>query len=278
MRKAAVTLFTLVLLVALSGCATTSVRQHPDFASGERKIKVVAILPVEVEYRHLVFTGENERDAEREQSIAREIESGMSVVLQRNGYVAKTDVLDKARSGDKEFNFQLEQLNGAFVQVAKELYAQPMVQVEQSNKFKVGVGPLANTFSAIAGADALVLTRYQGFDKSSGLMTKEVFSSVLFASLTGSISVPAKRGGQIELSLIDGVTGEILWSNTASGPVGAFANLENAMAKLPPAQVTTASKVDLEEVPTAAVQAEAAQSKTQAKKPKAAPRSKLTEK
>ena len=227
----------LVLLATLSGCAMTSVRQHPEFASGKRKINVVAILPSEVEYRHLVFTGENERDAELEKSIASSIESGMSSVLQSHGYTAKSEVLDKAKSGDKEFNFQLEQLKGAYVQVAKELYAQPMVQVEKSDKFKVGVGPLANPFANVAGADALILVRYQGFDKSSGLLTKEVVASALLGVLTGSYYVPAKNGGQIELSLIDGVSGEVLWSNTSGGPVSAYASLVNATAKLPAAPV-----------------------------------------
>lgn len=223
----------LVLLATLSGCAMTSVRQHPDFASGKRKINVVAILPTEVEYRHLVFTGENERDAEREKSIASEIESSLGTVLQNHGYTAKSDVLDKARSGDKEFNFQLEQLKGAYVQIAKELYAQPMVQEEESVKFKVGVGPLANPFAAISGADALMLVRYQGFDKSGGLMAKEITASIMLAALIGSYYVPAKSGGQIELSLIDGVSGDILWSNASGGPVGAYVSLMNATVKLP---------------------------------------------
>jgi hypothetical protein len=239
----------LVLLATLSGCAMTSVRQHPDFASGKRKINVVAILPSEVEYRHLVFTGENERDAEREKSIAAEIESGMSTVLQNQGYTAKSEVLEKARSGDKEFNFQLEQLKGAYAQIAKELYAQPMVQVDESSKFKVGVGPLANPFASLSGADALMLARYQGFDKSDGLVTKEIVASALLAALTGSYYVPVKNGGQIELSLIDGVSGEILWSNASGGPLGAYASLVSAAAQLPAVPVSGDSKVATADAP-----------------------------
>jgi len=275
----------LVLLVTLSGCAMTSVRQHPDFASGKRKINVVALLPSEVEYRHLVFTGENERDAEREKSIASEIESGMSTVLKTHGYTAKSDVLDKARSGDKEFNFQLEQLKGAYVQVAKELYAQPMVEVEQSSKFKVGVGPLANPFAAISGADALMFARYQGFDKSDGLVAKEVLASALLAALTGSYYIPMKSGGQIELSLIDGVSGEILWSNASGGPMGAYGSLVNAMAKLPAVPVSGDTKVaagnapatEASPVATAVPKVEMAQAETPAPKTEAAPQPKQTD-
>lgn len=236
----------LLLAATLSGCAMTSVRQHPDFANGERKIKVVAILPAEVEYRHLVFTGENERDAEREKTIASEIESGMGVALQNRGYTTKFDVLNKARSGDKEFNFQLEQLKGAYVQISKELYAQPMVAEEESTKFKVGVGPLANPFAEIAGADALILARYQGFDKSGGLLAKEITGSVLLAALTGVYYVPAKSGGQIELSLIDGVSGEVLWSNAFGGPMEANASLMHATVLLPSVPGAAETKVATE--------------------------------
>ena len=231
------------LVATLTGCAMTSVREHPDFASGKRKIQVVAILPAQVEYRHLVFTGENERDPEREKSIASDIESGMVAALQSRGYTAKLDVVDKARSGDKEFNFQLEQFRSAYVQASKELYARAMVAESESTKFKVGVGPSANTFAGIAGADALIIANYQGFDKSSGLMAKEITSSVLLGALTGVYYAPAKSGGRIELSLIDGASGDVLWSNVFGGPMSAGNNLSSAMARLPQAPVAGDTKV-----------------------------------
>jgi len=223
----------LVLVATLSGCAMTSVRQHPDFASGKRKINVVAILPIGAEYRHLVFTGENERDPEREKTIASEIESDMVAALQWRGYKAKLDVAEKARSGDKEFNFQLEQFRSAYGQVAKELYARGMVEEAESTKFKVGVGPLANSLATIAGADALMIANYQGFDKSPGLMAKEITTSALLGALTGVYYAPAKSGGRIELSLIDGVSGDVLWSNASAGPTSANNSLTKAMAQLP---------------------------------------------
>ena len=223
----------LILVASLSGCAMTSVRQHPDFASGKRKINVIAILPVEAEYRHLVFTGENERDPVREKSIASEVESGMVSALEWRGYKAKLDVVEKARSGDKEFNFQLEQFKNAYVQAAKELYARAMVEEKESAKFKVGVGPLANSFAAIAGADALMIAKYQGFDKSTGLMAKEITTSALLGALTGVYYAPAKSGGRVELSLVDGVSGDVLWSNASAGPVSASSSLTTAMARLP---------------------------------------------
>lgn len=224
----------LVLVVMLSGCGTmTSVRQHPDFVTGKRKINVIAILPVDTEYRHLVFTGENERDPEREKSISTELESDLVSALQGRGYKTKLDVVEKARSGDKEFNFQLEQFKTAYIQAAKELYARAMVEEGESTQFKVGVGPLANNFAVIAGADALMIANYQGFDKSGGLMAKEVTTSVLLGALTGVYYAPAKSGGRVELSLIDGVSGDVLWSNAFAGPVSASRSLTSAMVRLP---------------------------------------------
>lgn len=222
----------LLVLVTLSGCAMTTVRQHPDFASGKRNIKTIAILPSEVEYRHLVFTGENERDPKLEKSITNTIETSIGNLLQKRGYTAKLEVLEKAQAGDKEFNFQVEQFKGAYNEIAKELYAQPMIQADQSATFKLGVGALANPLARLCGADALMMIRYQGFDKSGGMVAKEVIASALLGALTGVVAVPAKMGGQIEITLIDGISGDVLWSNIAGGPVGAYANMANALAKL----------------------------------------------
>lgn len=214
-----------VILLMLSGCAMTSVRQHPDFATGKRKVETVAIIPVDVEYRHLVFTGENERDSEKEKSIGLEIESNLATMLNARGYSVKADLVKRAASGDKDFNFKLEQIKEAYTQSTKELYAQPMVSEEQSTQFKVGVGALANPVAMMGGSDALILARYQGFDKSSGLVAKEVVASALLAALTGAYVIPAPSGGRIEISLIDGVSGNVLWTNFGAGattPSGVF--------------------------------------------------------
>lgn len=224
----------LAIAALMSACATTTVRQHPDFASGKRKITIVAVMPADVEYRNLVFTGENERDPEREKAIATEIETGMSTVLQKLGYTPKSGLLDKAQAGDREFNFQLEQIRGAYGLISKDLYARPQLPVEESTKFRLGVGPLANTFAAQSGADALIFARYHGFTKSDGLIAKEVVASALLAALTGAYYIPIRSSGQIELSLIDGVSGDVLWSNVAGGQQGSLAILDGVSARLPP--------------------------------------------
>lgn len=239
MRKRIISFFTgLIVLSALTGCAMTPVRQHPDFASGKQKIKVVAILPADVEFRHLVFTGENERDSAREQAIASDLNATVGRLLEAKGYVIKEDLLKKAEAGDKQFNFDFEQFKNAYGQVYKELYAQPMVQEEQANKFKVGVGALANPFAQSCKADALLLIRYAGFDKSQGLIAKEVVGSALLAVLTGVVAVPAHNGGHIDLALIDGVSGDVLWTNAAGGPTASNASLNMALTKLPASNST----------------------------------------
>jgi hypothetical protein len=79
---------------------------------------------------------------------------------------AKSDVLDKVQSGDKEFNFQIEQLKSAYDQVVKVSYARRMVPVRQAGKFKIDIGPLANSLVVLFSDDGLMLARYQGFEKN----------------------------------------------------------------------------------------------------------------
>ncbi len=234
MSKRIRSVITMVIVsVILTGCSLTPVRQHPDFASGKQKVRVVAILPADVEFRHLVFTGENERDSAREQSIATELNSAVGNMLQSRGYLIKEDLLKRAEAGDKQFNFDLEQFKTAYSQAYKELYAQPMLQEEQAYKFKVGVGALANPIAQSCNADALLLVRYAGFDKSQGLIAKEIAGSVLLAVLTGVVATPAPSGGHIDLALIDGVSGDVLWTNSYGGPAPHGASLNMAMSKLP---------------------------------------------
>lgn len=223
-------------VVVASGCATTSVRQHPEFAAAKRTVKTVAVLPPEVEFRQIVFTGENERDSLREATISSELSSAVQTALEQRGYTANMDLQDRLKEGDKQFNFDYEQLKTAYAQASKELYQRNQVTVDESAKFKVGLGPIANAFTAASGADALVLVRYWGFDKSGGQVTKEIIAGALLGVLTGFVAIPGKSGSRLEVAVVDGVSGEVLWANTLGGPSTPAAILQRAVATLPAAR------------------------------------------
>ena len=230
------TLAVITTFALASGCATTSVRQHADFANSSRAVKTIAVLPPDVEFVHVTFKGDNERDSKAEAMIKGSLSSVLKSLLEERGYAATTSLVERLSGADKELNFEYENLKTAYAQASKELYEKNVVPVDESTKFNVSVGPVANTFSAVGSADALVYVRYSGFDKSGGQMAKEIVGAALLAVLTRAAPISSTHGGRIELALIDGTSGQVLWANKFSGPnQGSNALLLNVSAKLPAA-------------------------------------------
>lgn len=228
------TLTVLMTLTLVTACAMTSVRQHPDFASAKRTPKTIAVLPPDVEYVQITFDGEDQRDSAKEADIAAKLSSEIKGTIEERGYKPAMGLLERLNGSDKELSFQYEQFKTAYAQASKDLYAKGAVPEDESTKFKVSVGPIANTFSAASAADALVYVRFWGFDKSGGQTAKEMAGAVLLAALTGVMRVPASTGGRIELAVIDGTSGEVLWSNTFGAPNQNYSGiLKGVIAKLP---------------------------------------------
>lgn len=231
----------IMIFAFVSGCATTSVRQHPDFVNASRAVKTIAVLPPDVEFVRITFNGDNERDSKAEAEIKDRLSSDLKTLLEQRGYTANTSLTERLNGTDKQLGFEYENLKMAYAQASKELYEKNKVPVNESTNFNVSVGPVANTFSAAGSADALVYVRYRGFDKSGGQMAKEIVGAALLAVLTGVAPISSATGGRIELAVIDGTSGQVLWTNTFSGPnQGSGTILRNVLAKLPAAGTSKA--------------------------------------
>lgn len=212
--------YVILAFVIFSGCAynqqLTRVRQHPDFANSSRKINNITIIPPDVEVTYLVFNGDNQRLTEDESNVNVLIDKEYNRILTDKGYTIKPFEFLQT-DGQDDFRFNLNQLKKAYNEASTELYENRMVKRELSDDFKVSIGPIVNQFSDIADCDALVIARYSGFKKSKGLIAKQATSSVLLGVLTGVVSVQPSKGCIIEIALVDGTTGDILWSNVEFG-------------------------------------------------------------
>lgn len=207
-----------VLAAALvTGCAATytTLRQDPDFAGAKRKIQTIAILPPDVIYTRVVITGDNERVAEREQTIIGELLNDLNWALERKQYTVRPPFSETLVQQKKNMDFELQQLRTAYNEAAKQLYDGPATKEEASQK-RVTLGPVVNPFASVMNADALLIVRCSGFEKSSGQRAKDATSAILLGALTGVMPIHAGQGGVLELALIDGVTGDVLWVNRGS--------------------------------------------------------------
>jgi hypothetical protein len=93
------------------------------------------------------------------------------------------------------------------------------ISEKESKKIQISVGEAVNVISEKSGADAILLLRFSGFDKSSGYVAKDVGTSLLVTVLTLGTVVPvsAASGAITEVALIDGVTGDVLWADVKYG-------------------------------------------------------------
>lgn len=224
------------MVVLLSACAsmkTTTVRENPEFANANRPVKTVALLRPEVDVTRITFTGENDHDTLAEEDIRGKVCITMQGSLEQHGYQVKTELIDQLNGDNKQLNFDFEQLKAAYAQASKELYAKRNVPEQEANNFKVGIGPVANRFASASGADALLYIRYAGFTKTGGQIAKDIIAASLIGALTGVVAVPASQGGSVEVALIDGVSGDVLWTNTYAGPGGGAPIFQNILASLP---------------------------------------------
>ena len=236
-----------ILVIFLNvGCALTTVREHPDFASAKRKVNTVAVIPPEVEIVRLVFDGDNQRIPQREREVFEQLKTQIPQLLKERGYEVRDSQLESLHEDQDDIRYELEQLKTAYKQASKELYEKPAVPPEEAYKYNVSVGPIINQFAERAGVDALVIVYCSGFEKSGGLQAKEIVASALLAALTGSYVVSQNQGASIEAALIDGTSGDILWSNASGGQLSVEAVIKNVIAELP----------DKGAAPTAAVQPE----------------------
>jgi hypothetical protein len=86
-----------------------------------------------------------------------------------------------------------------------------------------GLGPAVNRSADHADVDGLVFAKMAGFKKSGGEIAKDVTMTIMIAVATlGSVvAIQPSKGASLQVALVDGATGDILWANTA-GTTGDF--------------------------------------------------------
>ena len=194
---AAITLF-------VSACATKPppLPPHPEVVNAIRKVQTVVILAPQVQYTRIVFTGENERLPVMEKEISTTLLSEFEHTI-GGQYTVRKPPEDQPEERKREIEFEVQQLHAAFASRVK------MSTVEEEEKAttrpRVTVGAAATAVATRFDADAILLSRYAGFQKSGGQKTKDIMTGAMLGV------VHASEGGVVELALIDGTTGELLW-------------------------------------------------------------------
>lgn len=233
------------ITIFVSACATkppAPLPPHPEVVNSIRKVQTIVILAPQVEYARIVFTGENERLPLLEKSIAANLSSEFERVI-GGQYTIRKPPEDQPEERKREMEFEVQQLHAAFAARVKMSSAEE--EEKPTTRARVTVGAAATAVASRFDADAILLSRYSGFQKSGGQQTKDMMAGVMLGALTGVARVQASEGGVVEVALIDGTTGELLWMGR-----GAHARFPGGRRSAAPSTASGAAGMALARFPT----------------------------
>ena len=217
MNRNLVVAVVLAVIAALSGCAQTPPAPrppNPETLQAITKLERIAVLPPEVDVTLIAFSGENERMPGVEATLGADLDRQVQFMLrQRNFTVRSPRDLPEERKQGLEFDVQqlraaLKAAASVLVKTAEEDQAAD-VPVELP---KLTVGAAAGPVATRLDADAILLTRYSGFRKTSGQRQGDMAANVMFGAFSGFVRHSATEGGAVTVFLIDGATGDVLWA------------------------------------------------------------------
>ena len=235
MTQKFVKLIVILGIVVLSGCSQTTVRMHQDHAEVAKNIQSVVIIPAHVEVEQWNFDGDNEILADKSQQIREEIRA----IATKRLKAEKLEVVDfdfaTRISQDDEFAYSITKVKESWEVAKEELYEKGLISEKEKANFQSSLGDILNVIANETGADAALLLHYSGFEKSEGMIAKDVASSVLVGVLTLGAVVPiqATQGSFIDVALVDTVAGKIIWSNRKHSTIADSSNAEIAFKELP---------------------------------------------
>lgn len=223
----------LLSMIVVTGCATTTVREHPDIESHLSRMDSVVVAPPAVSIQQVNFTGDNERLVEVENAIQQELIQLARVGLQERGFEVIEFDFERAIEEDEEFAYTVTQVREGFAEARAQLYRRGVVYEENKRDVKASIGSAVNMVSEKSGADAVMLIHYSGMKKSGGEVAKDIAVGVMIGLLTGSAPISNTEASHVEIAIIDGVTGDVVWTNILNSPHLSARVADMALDKLP---------------------------------------------
>lgn len=204
----------LILSFALycSGCATY--RKHPDFDKRHKDIKTVSVVEPDVEVYKLTFKGDREMMMELLEPLVMVSKDEAERIFREKGYtVNKLDLSKEALKKDPELKSILFNV--------RELFKKRLDDIakRKSKKFTYSLGADINDLSNISDSDVLIFIKESAVKKGGGEIAKDVTKSIVVAVATLGAFVPfyATCWCTIQVAVVDGYTGDILWYNHNAG-------------------------------------------------------------
>jgi hypothetical protein len=202
---------TAACLFVASGCASLGPPRHPEFKTLHSQIRSVAVLPPSVEVYKFTFKGEREMIYDLLPGLRQQAAAELEQVLAKRGYqVQPLDLSEQALNDDPELKRTLHTIQELFEKRIEE-YSKKWFPT--AHEFRYSVGSDINVFADRAKSDALVFVRCQGIKKSGGEIAKDFAKTLLLAvaTLGNAVVYYYPSVTVVQMGVIDGDTGELLW-------------------------------------------------------------------
>lgn len=216
----------LLFSLGASGCATY--RVHPDFKERQKSLKTMACLPPDVEVHKITFTGTKEPMHDLYPLVAKYTTDELKRILEEKGYTMQSlDLSEPALAQEPELRTNLHTI--------QELYKKTLENIakRRQKKFTYTIGSEINPLADRAQADALLLVKWVAYKKTGGEIAKDIAKTILIAAATLGNVVPVFNfsEGLIQLAVVDGSTGDVLWYHTNFGNTAVNVSEEDQVKK-----------------------------------------------
>ncbi|PIQ84202.1 MAG: hypothetical protein COV75_03435, partial [Candidatus Omnitrophica bacterium CG11_big_fil_rev_8_21_14_0_20_63_9] len=200
-------------LVSCSGCATVGVvSKHPDLPQRRAHLRTIAILPPKVEAYQLTFKGDRQLLDDLTYPIAQSSMEELHATLAAQGYATKMFTFSDEHSREEQAELK-RQLSTLHTLLNSRLEERAKRWFPGFHPFTYSLGSDVNLLADRTQSDAVVLLQCLGMKKSRGEFTKDLAQSMLIslATLGGVVIVPYGSVTAVQLAVVDGNTGDILW-------------------------------------------------------------------
>ena len=210
----------LALAVGALPACTTMARVHPELEARRSRIARAAVLPPETKFILVTFKGDNPRMSAEEESAKAALPGMIAAKLREHGLA----VDESGVASNSDLRFQATELQATFDQALGDLFATPQGPTRQASQVSRSLGPQAARVADPLGVDALALVRIEGYSKSGGEIAKDLAKAFVVGFMTAGTLVPVspRSGATIVSALIDGSTGDVLWTNVARSQSASF--------------------------------------------------------
>jgi len=200
-----------VVVITLTGCATSRVQQSSDFVQRQQTLRSIAVVPAEVVQVFDSVGDDAVRNEPREKQIQQSLRTSAENKLRNQGYVVNTQLYERLEDGGNDLAVEFEQFKRNYSRLLGD--ANYYAFSGNATLVTSSIGQLMTAWAADAKVDAILFVRYRGLERSTGKAVVDSIPGVVIAAVTGVGYVAKKRAAYLESILIDAISGEILWRN-----------------------------------------------------------------